>query len=89
VVALLLPLVVRGRFSGLDLLAGAGWVLLAVAAHAGLADVLASTTALDQPRGAIAGSILGALLAVGVVAVAPRGALDDAAEPAPAGRALP
>jgi eukaryotic-like serine/threonine-protein kinase len=87
--ALLLPLVVRGRFAGLDLLAAAGWALVAVAAHAGLADVLASTTALDQARGAIAGAILGALAAVALAAVVPRADAGTAGEPATAGRALP
>jgi hypothetical protein len=44
-----------------------------VAVHLGLAELLASTTALEEPRGGAAGAVIGALLAVAAVNLAPRG----------------
>jgi hypothetical protein len=62
--AVVLPLVVRGRWLALDVLgAGAVAVGLAVTMTA-LGDVLASTTALGQPRGAAAGAFLAGLIVV-------------------------
>jgi hypothetical protein len=64
--ALLFPLVVRGRWLAVDL-AGAGlWACGLIAAHVGLADLLATTTALDAARGAVAGSVGAAVLALSV-----------------------
>jgi eukaryotic-like serine/threonine-protein kinase len=76
--AALLPLVVRGRSLGLDLLACAFWAAALVAAHAALGDLLAATTQLEEARGAAAGALLGALAAVGAMAIAP-----PVREPAP------
>jgi hypothetical protein len=69
--AWLLPLVVRGRNLAFDLLAAASWAAALVAAHAGLADMLAATTRLDEARGAAAGALLGVLAATAVTAIAP------------------
>ena len=44
--AMLLPLVVRGRWLAVDLLGAALWAAGLIAAHIALADVLAGTTAL-------------------------------------------
>ena len=69
--AMLLPLVVRGRWLAVDL-AGAGlWAAGLIAAHAALGDVLAATTALGEARGAISGAIGAALLGVAVSHLAP------------------
>jgi eukaryotic-like serine/threonine-protein kinase len=60
--AVLLPLVVRGRWLALDLL---GAVLCAaglIAAHVALGDVLAADVALDHARGAVAGSVAAAVV---------------------------
>ncbi len=64
--AVLLPLVVRGRWLAVDLLGAALWAAGLIAAHIALADILAGTTALDQARGVVAGSIGAALVAVAV-----------------------
>ena len=69
--AMLLPLMVRGRWLAVDLLGAALWAAGLIAAHIALADVLAGTTALDQARGLVAGSIGAALVAVAVSQMAP------------------
>jgi hypothetical protein len=69
--AWILPLVVRGRNVAFDLVAAATWAAALVAAHAGLADMLAATTRLDEARGAAAGALLGVLAATAVTAIAP------------------
>jgi eukaryotic-like serine/threonine-protein kinase len=62
--AVVLALVVRGRWLAVDLL-GAGLCAAAlVAAHVGLGDALAADVALDHARGAVAGSITAALVVV-------------------------
>jgi hypothetical protein len=68
--AALLPLVVRGRWLAVDLLGALLWAVGLIAAHAALGDLLAATTALDQARGLVAGSIGGALVAVAVAQMA-------------------
>jgi eukaryotic-like serine/threonine-protein kinase len=69
--AMLLPLVVRGRWLAVDL-AGAGlWAAGLTAAHAALGDMLAATTALGEPRGALSGAIGAALLVVAVSQMTP------------------
>jgi hypothetical protein len=69
--AVLLPLVVRGRWLAVDLLGAGLWAAGLVAAHAALGDMLAATTALDQARGALAGAIGAGLVAVAVSQMAP------------------
>ena len=60
--AAVLPLVVRGRWLALDLL-GAGLCAAAlIAAHVVLGDVLAADVAVDHARGAVAGSVMAALV---------------------------
>src|ERR671912_248135 len=64
--AVALMLVVRGRWLVVDMV-GAGMCATAlVAAHAALGDVLAAEVALDQARGAVAGSIAAALVVLTV-----------------------
>ena len=64
--AVALMLVVRGRWLVIDMV-GAGICATAlVVAHAALGDVLAAEVALDQARGAVAGSIAAALVVVAV-----------------------
>jgi hypothetical protein len=74
--AVLLPLVVRGRWLALDALGAAIWAVGLIVALAALGDLLAATTALDQARGAVAGSIGAGLVAVAVAHMGtPAGAL--------------
>jgi hypothetical protein len=62
--AVLLALVVRGRWLVVDLL-GAGLCAAAlIAAHVALGDALAADVVLDHARGAVAGSIAAALVAI-------------------------
>jgi hypothetical protein len=62
--AVLLALIVRGRWLVVDLL-GAGICAAAlVAAHVALGDALAADVALDHARGAVAGSIAAALVVI-------------------------
>ena len=82
--AAVLPLLVRGRFLVLDLIAGGAWAAGLTAAHTGLADLLAATTALDAPRGVAAGAVCGAFVAVAVSTLAPSAPAPLRAEPAPA-----
>jgi hypothetical protein len=71
VAALLLPLVVRGRWLAMDLVGAGLWAAGLLLALAALGDLLAATTALGQPRGAIAGAIGAGLVAVAVSQMAP------------------
>jgi eukaryotic-like serine/threonine-protein kinase len=82
--AAVLPLVVRGRWVALDLLAAALWAAALAAALMALVDALAATTALSQPRGAAAGAVLGALLAVAAATVREPVEPPGTAHPAPA-----
>jgi hypothetical protein len=68
--AVLLPLVVRGRWLALDAVGAALWSAGLIAAHLGLGDLLAATTALDEARGLAAGSIGAALVALAVTHMA-------------------
>jgi hypothetical protein len=67
--AVMLPLVVRGRSLALDVLGAAAWAAVLVTAHAGAADVVASSVELDQARGAVGGAILAVVVAVAAAAV--------------------
>jgi hypothetical protein len=69
VFAVLLPLVVRGRFLALDLIGAAAWAAGLIAAQMALGDLLAATTALEQARGAVAGAVVGAILYVAATSV--------------------
>jgi hypothetical protein len=64
--AVLLPLVVRGRWLALDILGAVLWTAGLIVAHLVLGDLLASTTALDTARGIGAGSVGAALVALAV-----------------------
>jgi eukaryotic-like serine/threonine-protein kinase len=69
--AVLLPIVVRGRWLALDLLAAGAWAAGLIVVQGALGDMLASTTALAEPRGAFAGPIGAALLVVAVAQMTP------------------
>jgi hypothetical protein len=84
----LLPLVVRGRFLALDLLAAGAWAAALVTAQAALSDLLASVTALDQPRGGPVGPIAAGLIVLAAATAAPA-SFWGTEEPATAGRGIP
>ena len=69
--AVLLPLAVRGRWLGLDLVAAGLWALGLVAAQIALGDLVAADVALDQARGLVAGPVMAALAAVAVTQMRP------------------
>jgi hypothetical protein len=68
--AVLLPLVIRGRWLAVDLLGAGLWALGLIVAHIALGDMLAATTALDEARGMVAGSAGAALVAIAVSQIA-------------------
>jgi hypothetical protein len=68
--AVLLPLAVRGRWLGVDLIGACLWAAGLVVAHIALSDMLAATTALDEARGMVAGSVGAALVALAVSQIA-------------------
>ncbi|HEX3279003.1 MAG TPA: serine/threonine-protein kinase [Thermoleophilaceae bacterium] len=69
--AVLLPLLVRGRWLAADLLGAGLWTVGLVVTLTALGDMLAATTMLSQPRGAVAGAIGAALIVVGARQMAP------------------
>jgi tRNA A-37 threonylcarbamoyl transferase component Bud32 len=79
--AVVFPVVVRGRWTAVDLLAAALWGAGLAVCLGALGDVLAASMELDRARGAIAGSVFGALIAFAVTVIAPP--VEDE-EPAPA-----
>jgi eukaryotic-like serine/threonine-protein kinase len=78
--AVLLPLVIRGRWLAVDLIGASLWAAGLIVAHIALGDMLAATTALDEARGIVAGSVGAALVAI---------AVSQIASPAEAWRAQP
>jgi eukaryotic-like serine/threonine-protein kinase len=64
--ALVLPLVIRGRWLAVDLVGAGLWVVGLVVAHMALGDALAADVARDSARGAVAGPLLGAIVALSV-----------------------
>ena len=69
--AVLLGVVLRGRWAFVDAVAAATWVVALVFVHSALGDLLAPTTELSQARGAVAGAVLGGLVAISVTLLAP------------------
>jgi eukaryotic-like serine/threonine-protein kinase len=69
--AVLLPLVVRGRWIVLDLIGAGLWTAGLIAAQVALGDVLAADVALEQARGAVAGAVVAALVVLSVSRIAP------------------
>jgi hypothetical protein len=69
--AIVLPLVVRGRWLAVDLLGAGLWAAGLVVTLTALGDALAATTALSQPRGAVAGAVVGGLIVVAVAQLRP------------------
>jgi eukaryotic-like serine/threonine-protein kinase len=68
--AVLLPLVVRGRWLAVDLIGAGLWAVGLIVAHIAMGDMLAGTTALDEARGMVAGSVGAALVALAVSQIA-------------------
>ena len=68
--AVLLPFVVRGRWLGVDLIGAGLWAAGLIVTHIALGDMLAATTALDEARGMVAGSVGAALVALAVSQIA-------------------
>jgi eukaryotic-like serine/threonine-protein kinase len=62
--AVVLALVVRGRWIAVDLIGAGACAVALIAAHTALGDALAADVALDHARGAIAGCITAALVVV-------------------------
>jgi len=62
--ALILPWIVRGRNAAFDVVAATIWSATLVSAAAALDSGLSATGAHPSPRGAIAGAVLGGVLAV-------------------------
>ena len=82
--AVLLPLLVRGRWLAVDLLGAGLWAVALVVTLTALGDTLAATTALGQPRGAAAGAIAAGLIVVAAVPdEAGAGSLRDPPTPSP------
>jgi hypothetical protein len=69
--AMLLPLLLRGRWLALDCLGAALWAAGLMAALAAVGDMTAGGAALDQARGAVAGALVGAVAAVAISQSAP------------------
>jgi hypothetical protein len=69
--ALLLAVVLRGRWAVMDVAAAGVWVVALVLVQSALGDLLAPATELSQARGAVAGAVLGGLVAVTVTLLAP------------------
>jgi hypothetical protein len=69
--AVLLPLLVRGRWLAVDLLGAGLWAVALVVTLTAVGDMLAATTALSEPRGAVAGAIGAALIVVAAVQMGP------------------
>ena len=61
-VAVVLAVVIRGRWLAIDILGAALCVAALIAAHVALGDALAADTALDHARGAVAGGVAAALV---------------------------
>jgi eukaryotic-like serine/threonine-protein kinase len=75
VFAVLLPLLVRGRWLAVDVLGAGLWAVALAVTLTAMGDMLAATTALGEPRGAAAGAFLAGLIAVAAAHMRP--AQDD------------
>ncbi len=69
--ALVLPFALRGRRLGVDCVGAAIWAAGLMTAMAAVGDLTAGMAALDQPRGAVAGALVGAVVAVAISQTAP------------------
>ena len=69
--AVALPLLARGRWAALDLLLGGIWAIGLVLAHDRLGELMSTASGLQTARGAVAGAVLGALVAVTAILLAP------------------
>ena len=71
--AVVLPFLIRGRWSKLDIAAAALWAIGLVLALDAIGGLLDGATALEGARGAVAGSCLGAAVAVTIARLMPPG----------------
>jgi hypothetical protein len=69
--AAVLPLLIRGRWLLLDVAGAAIWAVGLMAVLAAVGDLLADQAVLEQARGAVAGALVGALVAVTASQIAP------------------
>jgi hypothetical protein len=69
--AVLLPLLVRGRWLALDVVGAGLWAVALAVTLTAMGDMLAATTALGQPRGAAAGAFLAGVIAVAAAQMRP------------------
>jgi eukaryotic-like serine/threonine-protein kinase len=69
--AVMLPLLVRGRWLAVDLLGAGLWAVALIVTLTAVGDMLAATTALSEPRGAVAGAIGAALVVVAAAQMGP------------------
>ncbi|HEU0023437.1 MAG TPA: hypothetical protein VFQ12_02320, partial [Thermoleophilaceae bacterium] len=69
--AAVLPLLLRGRWLAADLLGAGIWAAALMVALAAVGDLAAGEAALDQARGAVAGALVGAVVAVAISQTAP------------------
>ncbi|MBN1528123.1 MAG: serine/threonine protein kinase [Thermoleophilaceae bacterium] len=69
--AALLPFLLRGRWLAMDCLGAALWAAGLMAALAAVGDLTAGGAVLDQARGAVAGALVGAVVAVAISQSAP------------------
>ena len=69
--AVVLPLIARGRWVAVDLVLGAAWAVGLVLAHDQLGQLMSTGGGLQTARGAVAGAVLGALVAVTAILLTP------------------
>ena len=69
--AVVLPLLLRGRWLAVDCVGAAIWAAGLMVALAAVGDLTAGTAVLEQARGAVAGALVGAVVAVAISQTAP------------------
>ena len=69
--AVVLPLLLRGRWLAMDCIGAAIWAAGLMVALAAVGDLTAGTAVLEQARGAVAGALVGAVVAVAISQTAP------------------
>ncbi len=69
--AVVLPLLLRGRWLAMDCVGGVIWAAGVMVAMAAVGDLMAGGAVLEQARGAVAGALVGAVVAVAISQTAP------------------
>ena len=69
--AVVLPLLLRGRWLAMDCVGAAIWAAGMMVALAAVGDLMTGAAVLEQARGAVAGALVGAVAAVAVSQTAP------------------